>query len=147
MLFCFAKPFAMKKYLFCLLLFVAIPAMAQTGPHRGHHRHHSPHAPAYYHEHGMNSADFYRVVRIISDESFDKNRLSIAKQVIECNRMSVNQIAAICKLFTFEANRLEFAKYAYRHCTNQNKYFLLNKVFTFSSSKQELYDYIRELEN
>ena len=94
----------------------------------------------------MNSADFNRVVHIISDESFDKNRLSIAKHVIAGNRMSVNQIATICNLFTFEANRLEFAKFAYRHCTNKNKYFLLNEVFTFSSSKQELFDYIRDLE-
>lgn len=136
----------MKKYLFCMLLFVAMPAMAQIGPYGSHHHHHSSHASVPYHEHGMNSADFNRVVHIISDESFDKNRLSIAKHVIVGNRMTVNQIATICNLFTFEANRLEFAKFAYSHCTNKNKYFLLNEVLTFSSSKQELFDYIRNLE-
>ena len=90
----------------------------------------------------MNPKDFEKAIQLISDESFDSKRLTIAKRIITDNKMSVKQIADICKLFTFEANRLEFAKYAYHFCVDPNRYFLLDEVFTYSSSKEELFDYI-----
>ena len=92
---------------------------------------------------GMNPRDYEEVVRVISKENFDETRLNTAKRMINVNPMSTRQIVDICKLFTFEANRLEFAKYAYIHCVDPNKYFLVNEVFTFDSSKKELDDYIR----
>ena len=79
---------------------------------------------------------------MLADESFDSSRLKLAKQIIMSNPMSVNQIMDICKLFSFESNKLDFAKFAYRHCTDKNRYFMLNEVFSFESSKRELHDYI-----
>lgn len=79
---------------------------------------------------------------MLADESFDSSRLKLAKQIIMSNPMSVNQIMGICKLFSFESNKLDFAKFAYRHCTDKNRYFMLNEVFSFESSKRELRDYI-----
>lgn len=79
---------------------------------------------------------------MLADESFDSSRLKLAKQIIMSNPMSVKQIMGICKLFSFESNKLDFAKFAYRHCTDKNRYFMLNEVFSFESSKRELRDYI-----
>lgn len=90
----------------------------------------------------MNPKDYDDAVRIISNETFDDRRLTTAKRIITVNPMSVHQIAGICRLFTFEANRLEFAKYAYFHCVDPNNYFLLDEVFTFKSSKDELFEFI-----
>ena len=91
----------------------------------------------------MNPKDFNEAVRIINNENFDEKRLATAERIIAANPMSTRQIANICKLFNFESNRLEFAKYAYRRCVDPNNYFLIDEVFTFDSSKKELYDFIR----
>ena len=57
--------------------------------------------------------------------------------------MTVSQIAQICRQFSFESNRLEFAKYAYSFCIEKHKYYMLNEVFTYDSSKQELNEYLQ----
>jgi hypothetical protein len=47
-------------------------------------------------------------------------------------------------LFTFENNRLEVAKYAYRKTADKQNYYQLNDALTFSSTKEELARFIRE---
>lgn len=153
----------MKKLVLYFLLLLVVPATAQSGllgkraHHRsstptrqyhprpmikpGHHRHHAPR----HEEIGMNPKDFNEAVRIINNENFDEKRLATAERIIAANPMSTRQIANICKLFNFESNRLEFAKYAYRRCVDPNNYFLIDEVFTFDSSKKELYNFIRNL--
>ena len=90
----------------------------------------------------MNPKDYEYAYQMIAEESFDSSRLKLAKQIIASNPMSAHQIMGICKLFSFESNKLDFAKYAYRNCTDKNRYFMLNEVFNFESSKRELRDYI-----
>jgi len=92
---------------------------------------------------GMNPQDYEHVCQLIANEKFDNSRMSIAEQVITSNPMTANQILGICKLFTYEDNKLEFAKFAYTRCVDQNNYYLLNEAFTFDSSKQELREYIK----
>ena len=91
---------------------------------------------------GMNPQDYEYAYKMIADESFDSSKLELAKQIISINPMSVDQIIGICRLFSFESNKLDFSKCAYRHCTDKNRYFMVNEVFTFESSKRELRDYI-----
>jgi hypothetical protein len=94
---------------------------------------------------GMKPNDYNEAVRMISNESFDDTKLALAKQIISSNPMTVNQIVNICKLFSFESKKLEFAKFAYSYCTDRNKYYLLNEVFTYDSSKRELNEFIQGL--
>ena len=44
--------------------------------------------------------------------------------------------------FGFEETKLEFAKYAYDFCTEKNKYYMVGDKFSFSSSKDELNEYL-----
>ncbi len=152
----------MKKLVLYFLLLMAVPATAQSGLFGSHSDHHAPpSAPAEQHQpgpmikagkpaapatrnegRGMNTKDYEEAVRIINNENFDESRLNMAKRIINGNPMNSRQIAKICRLFTFEANRLEFAKYAYSRCADPNKYYLLDDVFTFESSKKELDEYI-----
>lgn len=94
---------------------------------------------------GMSSKDFDEAYALIQRESFDDTRMTIAKQVVASNMITVNQIAQIARLFSFESNRLEFAKFAYPYCIEKNKYYLLYEVFDYDSSKQELNEYIQKL--
>ncbi len=146
----------MKRYILYFLLLIAVPAAAQPGffgrgPHgsravTGQPCHgplikpgHSSHAEA----RGMNPRDFEAAARMISEENFDDKRLELAKYIIQSNPMSTRQIFQVCSLFNFEANKLEFAKFAYPYCVDRNRYFLVDDVFNFSSSKDELHKFIQ----
>ena len=94
---------------------------------------------------GMSPKDYDEAYTMIQHENFDDTRLAIAKQVVTSNKMTINQIKQIATLFSFESNKLEFAKFAYPYCIEKNKYYLLYDVFDHDSSKQELNKYIQGL--
>ena len=105
----------------------------------------TPMPPAQSEPMGMSPKDFDEAYTMIQHESFDDTRLAIAKQVVTSNKMTINQIKQIATLFSFESNKLEFAKFAYPYCIEKNKYYLLYDVFDHASSKQELNEYIQGL--
>jgi hypothetical protein len=113
-----------------------------------------PNQPVYYNEpaealqicantYPMNARDFESAKQTIKNENFDETRLDIAKQIASSNCLNTNQIIDICRLITFEASKLEFAKFGYEHCVDPKNYFKVANSFTFSSSKQELNSYIQ----
>jgi len=102
-----------------------------------------PFLPSQAHQPCIDEHEYKEVCTVIKKESFDSSKLAVAKQVVASNPMCAQQIANICNLFSFENNKLEFAKYAYRYCTEKNKYYLLNSAFSYEASKRELNDYIK----
>lgn len=93
----------------------------------------------------MSNMDFEDAKRSISASSFDETRLSTAKQIISSNCMNTNQISALLPLFSFEASKLDFAKYAYAYCLDRNNYYKVGNGFTFESSKTELTNYVQSM--
>ena len=90
----------------------------------------------------MNQVEFSSAIKVIKNGSFDDTKISTAKTVCSANCVTSEQIVEICKLFSFEESKLTFAKYAFQYCTNPEKYFKVNEVFSFSSSKEQLNDFI-----
>ena len=90
-----------------------------------------------------NDNDFMEIKQLIRSETFEDSKLTVAKQATAAELLTVDQLAEIASLFTFEDTKLEYLKYAYNYCFDPNKYYKLNKVFTYSSSVDELNDYIR----
>lgn len=90
----------------------------------------------------MSESDFSKTIKLIKSQSFDSDKLDVAKQTLADNKLSVEQIAKICKCFEFENTKLDFAKSAYHHCYEKDKYYFLVDVFEFSSSKSQLNDFI-----
>jgi len=91
----------------------------------------------------FSSEDFMRLKMTIQNEDFNDTRLVIAKQAVSSQMMTSAQIAEIAQLFDFENSKLEFLKYAYNYCYDKNKYYIVNNVLEFSSSKSELNEYIQ----
>ena len=91
----------------------------------------------------MSPANFNAALATIKKQSFEDTRLKTAKQVINVNCLNVDQIIQIANLFSFEDNKLDFAKYAYDYCIEPRNYFKLNGIFTFSSNVDELSDYVQ----
>lgn len=90
----------------------------------------------------MGGGDFSSALSTVKNQGFDETRLKTAKQIASGNCLSAGQIAEICKVFGFEETKLDFAKFAYDHCTEPKNYFKINNVFGFSSSVDDLTDYI-----
>lgn len=78
----------------------------------------------------------------VQRQSFDSDKLNAAKEVSRTNKLKSSQVADLCKLFSFDNNRLEYAKYAYDYVVDKNNYYLVSNTFSFSSNANELRDYI-----
>lgn len=95
----------------------------------------------------MNSTSFQAAKTSITKQSFSETKMKTAKQVLNANCMSTAQIVEIMGLFSFEGDKLEFAKSAYTKCTDRNNYFMVNDAFTFSASVDDLTAFIESLNN
>ena len=82
--------------------------------------------------------DFQSAKETIRQEWFETSRLTLAKTILDKNKFTTQQVKEMMYLFTFEKNRLELAKYAYRKTADKENYCQLNDALTFSSTKEEL---------
>jgi len=90
----------------------------------------------------VNPNEFESIKNTISSKSFEDSKLTIAKQVVSAKCLTCTQVKEIMLIFSFEASRLEFAKFAYKHTYDIENYYILNDAFTFESSIDELNSYI-----
>jgi hypothetical protein len=90
----------------------------------------------------MPMGDFNAAKQTIQKASFEDTKLSTAKTVLSTNCMSTEQVMQICKLFSFEESKLDFAKYAYDRCPDRGNYFKVGNIFSFDASRTELNEYI-----
>jgi len=90
----------------------------------------------------MDDASFAKAKQTIESKGFDDTKLSTAKQVTKANCLTTDQILEVMKIFGFEESRLEFAKYAYDYCFDQNNYYNVSQGFSFDSSTEELNEFI-----
>lgn len=90
----------------------------------------------------MSSSDFENAKKSVTGQSFEDQKLKIAKQVLNTNCMSCAQVKEIMGLFSFEETKLDWAKFAYGKTTDFNNYYQLNDGFTYSSSVDDLNSYI-----
>lgn len=89
-----------------------------------------------------NTSSYNLFLNSLRNESMDSNKLRMAKNYVASNPLTAEQIAGINRIFSFDSNRLDFAKYAYATCYDKNNYFLLKDTFTFSSNYNSLLSHI-----
>lgn len=92
----------------------------------------------------MNNIDFTQAKENLRREWFENSRLTAAKQIIDQNYFTSQQVKEMVLLFTFENNRLDIAKYAYGKTIDKGNYFMINEAFTFNNNKEALKEYIRQ---
>lgn len=91
----------------------------------------------------MRPSDFNAALSTLKNQAFEDSRMKTAKQIITANCLNVDQVMQIANLFSFDDNKLEFAKFAYDYCIEPRNYFKLNGIFSFSSNADELSDYVQ----
>lgn len=90
----------------------------------------------------MSKPDFESAQNSIKAKSFEDSKLTVAKQILGSNCMLSTQVKEVMMLFSFEASRLDFAKFAWGKTFDPGNYYKLNDAFTFESSIDDLNNYI-----
>ncbi len=91
----------------------------------------------------VTSQQFSSMVETLRREFSENSRLVLAKQMIDRNGFSSDQVKYMMQLFSFENARLDLAKYAYSHTTDQRNYFVVYDALSYSSSKEQLANYLK----
>lgn len=91
----------------------------------------------------MDMRSFDMLKQALRRENFENSRLAIAKQSVERNAFSAQQVKEMVNLFAFESNKLELAKSAYDNTIDKKNYFIIYDAFSFNRSKEELAEYVR----
>jgi hypothetical protein len=90
----------------------------------------------------MSRGDFESFKGSLASKSFEDSKMTMAKQVLNNNCLTSAQVREVMALFSFEATKLDFAKYAYGHTYDLGNYFKVNDAFGYESSIEELNEYI-----
>jgi len=86
--------------------------------------------------------EFNQLKQTIDHAGFESTRLSIFKQALPYNYFTSAQVRDLMDMFWFESTKLEMAKLAYPKTIDQNNYYIVNNGFGFSSSVNELGEYV-----
>ena len=78
----------------------------------------------------------------IRNAAFRDDKLMVAKQFLMSNCVFARDVLEMVRLFSFDDDRLEVAKYAYASTYDQGNYFIVNDGFSFSSTRAELHRFI-----
>ena len=78
----------------------------------------------------MRQSDFNSLKSQVRSRYFDSSRMTVAKQACRYNCMTSDQIRDLCKEFSYESSKIEFAEYAFEYCYDRYRYYIVGQAFT-----------------
>lgn len=90
----------------------------------------------------MLDSDYNSAKNSIKKKSFADDKMTLAKQILKGNCVSTEQVIGMMGLFSFEDDKIAFAKNAYEKTTDPQNYYRVNDGFTFSRSTDELNEFL-----
>lgn len=100
-----------------------------------------PTQPVVYYAPTMDYYQFNNALAAIRNVSFESTRLTVARQILDNNLVTAEQMREIVESFTFESGKLEIAKYGFHRTIDPQNYYVVNSAFTFESSIRDLVNY------
>jgi hypothetical protein len=91
----------------------------------------------------MSGVVFSNLIDQLKKQGFEDNKIQIIKQVMANNCTSAAQVKGLIKEFSFEENKLRVAKICYSKTTDKENYFTINDAFGFSSSVDEMSEFLK----
>jgi len=91
----------------------------------------------------MEESDFEEALEAADDPISEETKMKVAKEVFNKECLTTTQIMQVMEIFINEMKKLEFAKFAYKFCSEKDKYFRLNKAFISELRVRELTDYVK----
>lgn len=90
------------------------------------------------------SEDFDRMLIRLKKESFDDDRMDLAKMFLSGPvYFTSQQIKEMAEVFSFSKGKVEFLKASYENCSDPHNFYICIDVLPFSSDKKEVMNYIR----
>lgn len=133
---------------------VQVTPMCESHDHSHPHPHHGPQPPTHVvppvppavpHAHLVcSSEEVNEMCQSIRRESFDDNRMEMAKLMVKSNGklFKVSHIKKMANCLTFDRSKLNFLKFAFTYCADPNNYYECVNVLTFSSDKKKLMQFL-----
>jgi len=87
---------------------------------------------------------FNQMINSVKNQSFSDDKQRVTKQIVKSNCMTVDQLVNLLNEFSFDDGKLDTAKFAYNYIYDVENYFKVFDVFSFSSSGEELEQYIND---
>lgn len=88
--------------------------------------------------------DFSQMLARLKKESFDDNRMDYVKLFFKGPTLfTCQQIRAMGETFSFDKGKVEFLKKAYGKCSNPQNFYQCIDILSFSSSKEEILNFIQ----
>lgn len=76
---------------------------------------------------------------MLDDTPFDSDRLDVAQLALSQSRgLFTQDVLRIMDEFSFDRNRLAFAKMAFQYTIDKENFYTLNQGLTFASSRRDL---------
>ena len=91
----------------------------------------------------MTYQEFAAMKDRIKQNTLENGKLETAKEMTQENVLTAIQVAEITRLFTFDNNRLEFAKFAYENTYDRSSYNVVMDAIGFQKNKEALQRYIQ----
>ncbi len=91
----------------------------------------------------MTDAEFAQVKDQLRSEWFEKNRLTSAETILNSNSVTSFQVKQLMMLFSFDDNRMEVAKSAYRNTVDKQNFYIVESALNFENDRAELDRFIR----
>lgn len=88
--------------------------------------------------------EFESAVKAIESKSFSDEKLAIAIVASKEKCLTNTQIRTIAKLFSYDDHTLEFLKNAYPLASEKSTYYLLEDLFTFSSTRETFLKFLNK---
>ncbi|MBR4230191.1 MAG: DUF4476 domain-containing protein [Bacteroidales bacterium] len=101
--------------------------------------------PPIHHEHNARMAtddDVDMMVMQLKAQSFDNERLALAKTLVSSAHFTSAQIARMGQTIDFSNSQVDFLKYAYSYCSDPVNYSRAIEILTFNSDRKKVTDYI-----
>jgi hypothetical protein len=90
----------------------------------------------------MGYSEFQNLLNTINNKAYASDKMSIAMMAIDNNFLMAAQVAELVSLMTYESDKVDLAKAAYHKTINKEDYYIVNKEFNYSSSINELENFI-----
>jgi len=91
----------------------------------------------------VSSDQFTMLKKAMEDASYDQDKLATGGVILKNNLFTTTQIKELCRLFSYDNYRLDFAKLAYDYCIDKGTYIAVLDVFDYQSNKTALLNYIK----
>ena len=92
----------------------------------------------------MTYQEFGNMKERIKQNTLENGKLEAAKSMTRENVLTAIQVAEIARLFTFDNNRLEFAKYAFDFTYDRENYNIVGDALAFQKNREDLQRFVQQ---